>query len=140
MVPESLTQQPRGIAHPGILDAFAYDTRRDILVLAMYENRPWTLGEVQHFQLQEKLNAYASFILDGEMIESFPQFDGKPVEIQIRTLHEPDEIALRLISQAREQLGLQQIAVDVIQTDTDETLPAPPPSNGGSCGCGAGGC
>ncbi len=136
MVPESLTQQPRGIAHPGILDAFAYDSRRDCLVLAMYENRPWTLGEVQHFQLQEKLNAYASFILDGEMTESFPQFAGKPIEIQIRTLHEPDDIALRLIAQAREQLGLQEITLDVIQTETDETLPAP----SGSCGCGSGGC
>lgn len=133
MVPESLT--PNGVAHPAVLDAFAYDSRRDMLVLAMYETRPWTGAEAHLFQLQEKLNAYASFILDGEMHDSFPQFRDKPVEIQLRTAHEPDQLALRLLAQAREQLALQQIQLETILTDE----PAPT-SSGGSCACGNGGC
>ena len=56
MVPEGIA--PKGVAHPGVLDAFAYDARRETLVLAMYETRPWTGGEPQLLQLQEKLNAY----------------------------------------------------------------------------------
>jgi len=112
MVPEGI--EPKGVAHPGILDAFAYDVRRETLVLAMYEARQWTGGETQLFQLQDKLNAYASFILDGEMRESFPQYADKPVEIQIRTKHEPDEVALRLLAAAREQLALQQIGLEII--------------------------
>ncbi len=140
MVPESLTERPKGIAHPGVLDAFAYDSRRDTLVLAMYENRRWTGEESHLFQLQEKLNAYASFILDGEMVETAPQFRDKPVEIQIRTVHEPDEIALRLIAQAREQLGLQQITLDVVLVGDEEMGDPQAGGSGGSCGCGAGGC
>ena len=122
---------PKGVAHPGVLDAFAYDGRRDTLVLAMYETREWTGGEPQLFQLQEKLNAYASFILDGEMTESFPQYADRPVEIQLRTKHEPDGVALRLLASAREQLALQQIRLEVILVDgADEH----------DCGCGHGGC
>lgn len=127
MVPESVN----GVARPGVLDAFAYDTRRQTLVLAMFETRPWSGSEEQLFQLQEKLNAYASFILDGEMTESFPQFSDKPVEIQLRTRHQPDPVALRLLAQAREQLALQQIQLETILVENDDF--APP---AGSCGCG----
>ena len=131
MVPEGIA--PKGVAHPGVLDAFAYDVRRETLVLAMYETRPWTGGEPQLFQLQDKLNAYASFILDGEMTESFPQYTDKPVEIQLRTKHEPDEVALRLLAVAREQLALQQIVLEVILVDGSE-------AHSDGCGCGHGGC
>ena len=80
-----------GLEHPGVLDAFAHDTKKDIVVLAMYETRPWTGGDQQIFQLQEKLNAYASFLLDGEYAEAYKEFAGKPVQIQLRTRHEPSE-------------------------------------------------
>lgn len=132
MVPESVT--PKGIAHPGVLDAFAYDGRRDTLVLAMYETREWSGSDEQLFQLQEKLNAYASFILDGEMTSSFPQYADRAVEIQLRTRHEPDPVALRLLAQAREQLALQEIRLEVIQVDDDGD------PTGGGCGCGHGHC
>jgi hypothetical protein len=120
-----------------VLDAFAYDSRRDLLVLAMYETRPWGKEDQQILQLQEKLNAYASFILDGEMAESFPQYAGKTVEIQLRTRHLPDPLALGLLQQAREQFALQQIQLETIQIDpAEEVLP----DATGSCGCGGNTC
>ena len=137
----STTQRPMGIAHPGVLDAFAYDSRRDILVLAMYETRPWNSDDQQIFQLQEKLNAYASFILDGEMGESFPQYRDKPVEIQLRTRYQPDPLSLGLLQQAREQFALQQITLETIQIDpSTESLPDTVPNSSGSCGCGGNSC
>lgn len=138
MTTSELSARPMGIAHPAVLDAFAHDKRRDLLVLAMYETRPWTGGEDQLLQLQEKLNAYASFILDGEMAEAFPQFLGKPVEIQLRTCHQPDPLALGLLQQAKEQLALQQIDLDTILISIEEELPAA--STTSACGCSLGGC
>ncbi len=122
-----------GLEHPGVLDAFAHDTRADKLVLAMYESRPWLGEESQLLQLQEKLNAYLSFVLDGEMREAFPQFADKPVAIQLRTLHEPEEKASGLMGRIREQLALQDIQFEVIQTAVDEQ-----PAGGGGCGSGCG--
>jgi hypothetical protein len=127
-----------GLENPGVLDAFAHDTREDKLVLAMYETRPWQGEDRQLLQLQEKLNAYLSFVLDGEMAEAFPQLAGKPLEIQLRTIHEPEERAWELIRRIREQLGFQQIKFDVVQI-TDAEIPEPSAS-GGCCGGGGGGC
>jgi hypothetical protein len=106
-----------GLEHPGVLDAFAHDTRADKLVLAMYEDRPWLGEEIQLFQFQEKLNAYVSFVLDGELNEAYPEMAGKGVEIQLRTVHEPDAKAFDLIRRVREQLDLQQIAFEVVRID-----------------------
>lgn len=129
MVPENLTTTPRGVAHPAVLDALAHDTRRDTLVLAMYESRPWTGDENHLLQLQEKLNAYASFILDGELSDTFPHLSSKPVEIQLRTRHHPDPLALGLLEQAREQLALQQITLQTVLVDEEPT--------GHACSCGS---
>jgi len=103
-----------GIERTGMLDAFAHDTREDVLVLAMFETRTWDLGERQLFQLQEKLNAYVSFILDGEMKENFPHLLGKSVRIELRTSHEPSERALGFLGRARDQLALQHISLEVV--------------------------
>ena len=125
-----------GLENPGVLDAFAHDTREDKLVLAMYESRFWQGEDRQLLQLQEKLNAYLSFVLDGEMADAFPQFVDKPLEIQLRTLHEPDPRAWDLIRRMREQLGFQQIKFEVIQISDAEI----PQDNGGCCGGNSGGC
>jgi Family of unknown function (DUF6572) len=109
-----------GLENPGVLDAFAHDTRADKLVLAMYELRPWSGEEFQLFQLQEKLNAYLSFILDGELEDAFPDLTAKPVEIQLRTVHELDARALDFIGRVREQLALQQITFEVVRIDETE--------------------
>jgi hypothetical protein len=124
-----------GLEHPGVLDAFAHDTREDKLVLAMYETRFWQGEDRQLVQLQEKLNAYLSFALDGEMADAFPQLAAKPLEIQLRTVNEPDPRAWDLIRRIREQLGFQQIKFEVIQI-TDAEIPK---DNGGCCGGGGGG-
>ena len=129
-----------GIERTGMLDAFAHDTREDVLVLAMFETRPWDLGERQLFQLQEKLNAYVSFILDGEMKENFPHLLGKSVRIELRTSYEPSERALGFLGRARDQLALQQISLEVVvigEVSGDQA------SQGGCCGgtsSGGGGC
>jgi hypothetical protein len=131
-----------------MLDAFAHDTREDLLVLAMFETRPWEHGERQLYQLQEKLNAYVSFILDGEMKEAFPHLAEKPVRIELRTSFEPSERALGFLGRARDQLALQQIGLEVVLIGEergssgccgghpDDTSGAGASSpNSGGCGC-----
>ncbi len=104
-----------GLQNPGVLDALAHDRRTDTLLLAMYEARPWHGDELQLFQLQEKLNAYLSFVLDGELSEAYPELAGKRIRIQLRTVHEPDERASAFIRRAREQLELQRIEFEVVR-------------------------
>jgi hypothetical protein len=117
-----------GLENAGILDAIAHDPCSDKVLLAMYEARTWLDGQEQLFQLQEKLNAYVSFVLDGEMHEAYPALAGKSVEIQLRTVYEPSERALEFIGLAREQLDLQGIGFEVVRIDQT------------NAGCGEPGC
>ena len=54
--------------------------------------------------LQEKLNAYASFILDGKMRELYPYAQPQDVQIVIRSRGQPPQDALRLVGLVRQAL------------------------------------
>lgn len=117
-----------GLEKPDVLDAIAHDTRTDEAVLAMFETRPWSGEDWQLFQLQEKLNAYVSFALDGEMAEHYPELAQKKLRIQLRCTHEPDDRTLAFCERIHEQLSLQDIPFDIVIIDDE--------SCGASCSCG----
>ncbi len=108
------TPKPGGVAQTGVIDFFAHDTKRDELLLAMYESRPWENSDLQLFQVQEKFNAYVSFLLDGELAEAHPELVGKPARIELRCDHVPDARALEMLGMIHDQLALQEIKMDVI--------------------------
>jgi len=65
--------------------------------------------------LQEKLNAYASFILDGRMRELYPWARAQDVRIVIRSHGQPPQDALRLVGLVRDALGKEGPKVDFEQ-------------------------
>ena len=119
-----------GIENPGVLDALGVDPATGEFVLVMFEPRPWTGGDEQLVQLQEKLNAYMSFALDGEMEEQLPQSAGKKLRITLACAEEPPVPVTELLVKVRDQISLQGIGFSV------EGLQAP--SEEGGCGTGCG--
>ena len=65
--------------------------------------------------LQEKLNAYASFVLDGKMRELYPYAQAKDVRIVVRSRGQPPQDALRLIGLVREALARDGPGLDCEQ-------------------------
>ena len=114
---------PAGVAQPEVIDFLAHDTKSDEVLLVMFELRPWDDSDLQLFQLQEKFNAYVSFLLDGEMAEAHPELEGKNARIELRCAEMPEGRALDLLNAIHDQLALQEIRVEVIV---------------GSASCGAG--
>ena len=57
---------PSGLEFPHIIDMVVEDTATSEIVLLMHEHRPWSGSDEQIFQLQEKMNAYMAFALDGK--------------------------------------------------------------------------
>jgi hypothetical protein len=108
---------PAGVAHPGVIDFFAHNTKSDELLLVMFESRPWDDSDLQLFQLQEKFNAYVSFLLDGELAEAHPELAGKSARIELRCAEMPEGRALDLLNAIHDQLALQEIRVEVIVED-----------------------
>jgi Family of unknown function (DUF6572) len=101
----------------GVIDVIAHDPKKGEVVLVMDEPNEWNGSDEQLFSLQERFNAYASFLLDGEMAEAHPELAGKSVRIELRCAHMPDERALALLGQIHDQLAFQEIRMEVVVRD-----------------------
>ncbi len=96
-----------------VIDAIAEDTKTGEIVLLMQEPRAWIYGDRQLFQLQEKLNAYLSFALDGEMAAEHPEWTNRPLRVQLDCAEAPEERAELLLSAVRGQIAFQGIKLHV---------------------------
>jgi len=92
----------------------AHDPKTGEAVLVMNEPNEWDGSDEQLFALQERFNAYVSFLLDGEMAETHPELTGKPARIELRCAHMPDESALDLLGLIHDQLAFQEIKLEVV--------------------------
>jgi hypothetical protein len=106
--------QMTGVANPAVIDLFGVDQKTDEVLLAMNEPRPWDGSDERLHELQEKFNAYVSFLLNGEMIAAHPELTGKAARIELRCDHMPDERALGLLNLIHDQIALQDIKMEVI--------------------------
>src|SRR5438093_9723723 len=97
----------------GVIDAIAHDPRTDEVVLVMDEPDEWGGSDEQLLALQERFNAYVSFLLDGEMASDHPELAGKPARIELRCVHVPDTRALELLGLIHDQLAFQEIKLEV---------------------------
>src|SRR2546430_2509881 len=98
----------------GVIDLLAHDTRTDEVVLVMNEPRAWDGSDERLHELQERFNAYVSFLLDGELAESNPELAEKHARIEVRCDHIPDARALELLGMIHDQLAFQEIKMEVV--------------------------
>jgi hypothetical protein len=104
----------------GVINVIAHDPKTDQVVLVMNEPNEWEGSDEQLLALQERFNAYVSFLLDGEMAEAHPELAGKPARIELRCAHMPDARALELLGLIHDQLAFQEIKMEVVIRN-DET-------------------
>lgn len=133
------------LQHTNVIDLIAQDPTTNEVVLGIIELRPWEESDRRIFELQEKVNAYLSFALDGEMHAHFPQFSELTVHLRLDTVEPPTPQAEHFIGIIREQIGFQGILFSVrVMPDLAEKMAAMPASAmasssaccGGGCGCG----
>ena len=98
----------------GVIDLIAQDPKTGEVVLVMDECEEWDGSDEQLLALQERFNAYVSFLLDGEMAADHPDLAGKAARIELRCAHLPDTRALELLGLIHDQLAFQDIKLEVI--------------------------
>jgi hypothetical protein len=103
-----------GLANPAVIDLFAVDEKSGEVLLVMKEDRPWDASDERLHQLQEKFNAYVSFLLDGEMLAAHPELAGRKARIELHCVDMPDDRAIELLGLIHDQLALQEIAMEVV--------------------------
>jgi hypothetical protein len=97
-----------------VIDVIAEDTKTGEAVLVMNEPNEWDGSDEQLLALQERFNAYVSFLLDGEMAEAHPELVGKPARVELRCAHMPDARALEFLGLIHDQLAFQEIKLGVV--------------------------
>src|SRR5438094_10443330 len=101
----------------GVIDVIAHDSKAGEVVLVMHEPNEWDGSDEQLLALQERFNAYVSFLLDGEMAEAHPEFAGKAARIELRCAQMPDTRAVELLGLIHDQLAFQEIKLEVVVRD-----------------------
>jgi len=98
----------------GVIDVIAHDPKMDEIVLVMNEPDEWRGSDEQLLELQERFNAYVSFLLDGEMAEVHPELAGKHARIELRCAHMPDTRTLELLGLIHDHLAFQELELQVV--------------------------
>ncbi|HEY4284535.1 MAG TPA: DUF6572 domain-containing protein [Chthoniobacterales bacterium] len=107
----SSNQEPNRI---GVIDFIAHDAKADETVLVMDEPHEWSGTNEQLHDLQERFNAYVSFLLDGELAEAHPELASKRARIEVRCAYMPDPRTLELLGMIHDQLEFQDIRMEVV--------------------------
>jgi hypothetical protein len=102
----------------GVIDVIAQDSNTGEVVLVMNEPEPWDDSDERLLALQERFNAYVSFLLDGEMAETNPDLAGRPARIELRCAQMPDTRTLELLGMIHDQLAFQEIRMEVVVAET----------------------
>ena len=112
---------PEAKNRTGVIDVIAENPKTGEVVLVMNEPNEWDSSDEELLALQERFNAYVSFLLDGEMAEAHPELAGKPARIELRCAHMPDTRALELLGLIHDQLAFQEIKLEVVVRNQEPT-------------------
>jgi hypothetical protein len=110
-----------------MIDLLAHDTKTDEVLLVMNEPDVWDGSDERLHGVQERFNAYVSFLLDGEFAESHPELAEKRARIEVRCAQMPDARAIELLGMIHDQLAFQNIKMEVVVAGEE--------SCGPDCGC-----
>ena len=105
-----------------VIDMIARDSKTDAVVLVMHQPNVWDGSDAQLHELQERLNAYVSFLIDGELAETHPELAGKHARIEVHCADMPDARAIDLLGAIHDQLAFQEIELEVVVSNDEARM------------------
>lgn len=93
-----------GVENANIVDLVTVDVVTNAVLLVMFERRKWGASERQFGEIEEKINRYLGYVLDGYFARDYPQYVGKMVEIRLECAETPHGEAERFITAARQAI------------------------------------
>ena len=115
-------REPRGVHNPQVVDLISRDDETGEVVLVMLEERPWGSDPEQLRQLEAKFNAYLGYVLDGHMIQQYPDYEGCRVRFQLDCATSPREDERPFLTGAINFAAGEEIefVVNVIEAPAEE--------------------
>jgi len=103
-----------GVENPKVVDLISVDTVSGKVVLTMIERRAWGASDQQFQQIEEKINRYMGYALDGFLVQHYPDYEGKPVQIRLECAEAPHGEAVLFVqaaARAAADHGLELVVV-----------------------------
>jgi len=95
------------IENPNVVDGMGLSKEDGKAALMIYDHLGWD-DEKRHIEiLENKINAYLGFIRSGQIIEEFPESDGREIRVDLILQHEPSELGFRFLLAAQQQASSQ---------------------------------
>jgi hypothetical protein len=103
-----------GVENSKVVDLISVDPVSGKVVLTMIERRPWGASDQQFQQIEEKINRYMGYVLDGFLAEQHPVYEGKAVQLRLECVEEPHGQAILFVAaagRAASDHGLELVVV-----------------------------
>src|SRR5690242_18738128 len=105
---------PEGVQYPDIIDKVIQEKDGSV-VLVMREDRQWDGSEARLAELRKKINNYAVYARQGQLVTDFPNLAGKPVFLQLWCIqHRPDENLMQFLDRVNAQLAQHSLQIRVL--------------------------
>ena len=93
------------VDNPNTIDFVGHNPQTDIVTLGMVEEREWDGSEQRRLELEEKIQNYFSFIVDGQFAKTYPTYANKPMEMKLSCETSPDIETGRFIETVKARLA-----------------------------------
>ena len=87
-----------GAENPKVIDLITTDSASNSVVLVISERRAWGASPLQFKQIEEKVNRYMGYALDGFLIQHHPEHAGRPVQIRLECAEAPHGEAIKFVA------------------------------------------
>ena len=93
-----------GVENSKVIDLISVDPASDTVVLTMIERRAWGASDQQFQQIEEKINRYLAYVLDGFLAEHHPAYVGKKARIRLDCAEAPEGESARFVDAATQAI------------------------------------
>ena len=102
-----------GVQNPQLMDLITVDPASGDVVLVMMERRRWGESPLQLRQMEEKINRYLAYVLDGFLVQQHPKYLDKPVRIRLDCAEAPQGEAVRFLEAATHAIAAEGLTFEV---------------------------
>jgi len=98
-----------GVENTEAIDLVMQHGETGEFLLIMIESREWDGSHDRLVQLQDKLNTYLTYALDGQFQTENPEAEGAAIRIHLDYEYEPDAVSLGFLDAAKEAIAEHDI-------------------------------
>jgi hypothetical protein len=109
------------VENASVVDLIELDPASDQVMLVMFEQREWDNGPQQFRQIEEKINRYMGYVLDGHLTSQYPQYKGQDVQIRLNCVQAPHGQAVVFVTAAETAVRAHGLTFVVNVTPTPAT-------------------